>query len=196
MPDQEFRQELERIRRVSDMLVTAHANLRDRYDRRATGLDLSVMALSTWLTAVVFIEPRINVKLTPFGFDPQIWVGLLGVFTFFLSIVQLRVDWKGRSDAHDRAFELYSEVKRECGYLLASQDTLTAESCHRVLSLYDMATEVGTPLPEREFLAQKQKHLCKIEISRYLDKQPSVSIFALRLKLWWRDNHRRKEAKE
>lgn len=189
MPAEEFRQELERIRRVSDMLVTGHANLRDRYNRRATALDLSVMALSTWLTAVVFVEPRINVKLTPFGFDPQLWVGLLGVFTFFLSIIQLRVDWKGRSDAHKRSFDLYAEVKRESGYLLASQEALTAESCNRVLSRYDMATEVGTPLPESEFLAQKQNHLRKIEISKYLDKQPSASILALRMKLWWRDNH-------
>ena len=99
MATPDFRAEIERIRRVSDMLVTGHANLRDRYSRWATLLDLAVMALSTWLTAVVFIEPRLNVKLTPFGIDPQLWVGLLGVFTFFLSIVQLRVDWKGRSDA-------------------------------------------------------------------------------------------------
>ena len=43
MSPQEFRQELERIRRVADMLVTGHANLRDRYSRRATLLDLAVI---------------------------------------------------------------------------------------------------------------------------------------------------------
>jgi hypothetical protein len=174
------------------MLVSGHANLRDRYNRRATLLDLAVMALSTWLTSVVFIEPRINLKLTPFGIDPQLWVGLLGVFTFFLSIVQLRVDWKGRSDAHRRSFDLYSEVKRECGYLLASQQPLTAESSQRVLSRYDLATEVGTHMPESEFLAQKRNHLRKIEVSKYLDKHPSASISLLRAKFWWRDNWPRK----
>jgi hypothetical protein len=194
MSGQEFRTELDRIRRVADMLVTGHANLRDRYSRWATILDLAVMALSTWLTAVVFIEPRINLKLTPFGVDPQLWVGLLGVFTFFLSIVQLRVDWKGRSDAHKRSFDLYSEVKRECGYLLASQEALTADSCQRVLSRYDLATEVGTHLPEREFLVQKRNHLRKIEISRRLDKHPSSSILLLRMKLWWLDNFVRKDS--
>ena len=193
MPTQEFRTELERIRRVSDMLITGHANLRDRYSRRATVLDLTVMALSTWLTAVVFIEPRISLKLTPFGIDPQLWVGFLGILTFFLSIVQLRVDWKGRSDAHKRSFDLYSEVKRECGYLLASQAALTAENCQRVLSRYDLATDVGTHLPENEFLAQKRNHLQKIEISKFLDKHPSASMLLLRLKLWWRDNHAKRE---
>jgi len=105
----------------------------------------------------------------------------------------LRVDWKGRSDAHKRSFDLYSEVKRECGYLLASKEPLTVESCQRVLSRYDLATEVGTHLPEKEFLAQKRNHLQKIEISRFLDKHPSASILLLRLKFWWRDNHARKE---
>jgi hypothetical protein len=184
----EFHVELERIKRVSDMLVTGHARLRDRYSRRAILLDLAVMALMTWLTAVVFIEPRINVKLTPFGMDPQLWVGFLGIFTFFLSIVQLRVDWKGQSDAHKRSFDLYSEVKRECGYLLASQGLLTADNCQRVLARYDLATEVGTHLPENEFLSQKRNHLQKIEISKFLDKHPSASISLLKLRFWLRDN--------
>src|SRR5580704_8433448 len=43
--------EIERVRRVSDMLLTGHANLRDRYRRWATLLDLAIMALSTWLSA-------------------------------------------------------------------------------------------------------------------------------------------------
>jgi len=193
MPTVDFRIEIDRIRRVSDMLVTGHANLRDRYSTWATLLDLGVMALSTWLTAVVFIEPRINVKLTPFGIDPQLWVGLLGIFTFFLSIVQLRVDWKGRSDAHKRSFDLYAEVKRECGYLLASQEVLTADNCQRALSRYDLATEVGAHLPESQFLVQKRNHLRKVAISKFLDGHPSASIPLLRMRLWWRDNVVRKD---
>lgn len=184
----DFRTELDRIRRVSDMLVSGHANLRDRYARWALCLDLTIMALSTWLTAIVFIEPRINVKLTPFGMEPQLWVGFLGIFTFFLSIAQLRVDWKGKADAHNRSFDLYSEVKRECGYLLATHEPLTPSSCQRVLARYDLATEVGTHLPEKQFLVQKRNHLRKIELSKHLDKHPSTSIILRRMKFWWRDN--------
>jgi len=89
--------------------VTAHANLRERYVRRALVLDLDGFGSLVWLTAVVFVEPRLNLKLTPFHLDPQVWVGVLGAFAFFLSIVQLRVDWKGRSDAHKRAFDQYDD---------------------------------------------------------------------------------------
>lgn len=186
--DEELRAEMKRVRRVSDMLATAHANLRERFSRRALFLDLSILGLSTWLIAVVFVEPRIGVKLTPRGFDPQIWTGLLGVATFFLSVIQLRVDWKGRSDAHRRTYDLYSEVKRECGYLLASTETLTRDNCARVLGRYDMATDIGTPLPEPDFLIQKKKHLQKVAVSRVLDEHPSVSITLLRMKMWWKDN--------
>jgi len=183
----DFRSEIERIRKVSDMLASGHAHLKDRFNRRATLLDLAILGLSTWLTGIVFIEPHFGVKLTPLGLDPQLWVGLLGIFTFLLSVVQLRVDWKGCSDAHRRAFDMYAEVKRECGYLLAA-DELTEDKCQRVITRYDMATDVGAPLPEREFLAQKQRHLQKVAISRYLDHSPSTSLVLLRCKMWWRDN--------
>ena len=58
------REELQRIRRVSDMLCTAHAGLRDRYSGLALFLDLAVLGLSTWLVALAFVEPRIGVSLS------------------------------------------------------------------------------------------------------------------------------------
>jgi len=188
--DDTFREEIKRIRRVADMLMSAHAHQRDRFGRWAVILDLTILALSTWLTAVVFIEPRISLKLTPGHLDPEIWVGLLGIGTFFLSVVQLRVDWKGRSDAHRRALELYAEVKRECGYLLASQEPLSRDNCQRALARYDLASEVGTAVPEAVFLAEKKKHLQKVAISRFLDEHPSASITLLRIRMWWRDNRK------
>jgi hypothetical protein len=112
--------ELGRIRQVSDTLCTGHAGLRDRFARRALVLDVSILALSTWLVALAFVEPRLNVSLTPFGLDSQIWVGLLAVGTFFLTIIQIKTDWKGQSDAHKRTLDIYAEVKREAGYLLAT----------------------------------------------------------------------------
>ena len=112
-----MRDELERIRRVSDTLCTGHARLRDRFAQRALILDLCILGLSTWLVALAFVQPRINVRLTPFGLDTQIWMGMLSVAIFFLTLVQFKTDWKGRADAHKRTLEMYAEVKREAGYL-------------------------------------------------------------------------------
>jgi hypothetical protein len=187
MSDEGTRQELGRIRRVSDMLCTAHAGLRDRYARRALTLDLSILGLCTWLVALAFVEPRINVSLTPFQLDPQLWGGLLAVGTFFLTIVQLKTDWKGRSEGHARTLDLYAEVKREAGYLLAS-DLLEEDAVRRVLARYDIASAVGVAIPEEDFLPQKRRHLVKIALSKRLDQFPASSLLLARLRLWFRNN--------
>lgn len=114
------------------MLCTGHAELRDRYARRALVLDLVTLALSTWIVALAFVEPRIGRRFTPLGWNGTIWLGLLSVGTFFLTILQIKTDWKSRSDAHKRSLDLYAEVKREAGYLLASK-TLTEDALRSLL---------------------------------------------------------------
>lgn len=179
--------ELIRICRVSDMLCTGHAELRDRFARRAFYLDLLALGISTWLVALAFVEPTLNVTLTPFGWDSSIWVGALGTGVFFLTLVQMKADWKGRSDSHKRALEVYAEVKREAGYLLSSGECDHA-ACQRVFSRYDLAASVGVTIPEAEFLPLKKHHLIKVALSKNLDSQPAASLIRLRLSLWWRDN--------
>jgi hypothetical protein len=184
----DFGPELERVRRVSDMLCTAHAGLEETYTRRALAAELITLAASTWLVALVFVEPRINVRLTPSSFDPQVWIGLLSSATFFLTILQVRTDWRGRADAHRRSLAMYAEVKRECGYLLALGTPVSQGDCRRLLARYDMATDVGTKVPENEFLRYKKRHLTKVAISKHLDAHPGTSILAFRWRLWRRDN--------
>lgn len=182
-----MREELIRICRVSNMLCTGHAALRDRYARLAFALDLLTLGVSTWLVALAFVEPRLNVTLTPFGWDSQIWIGTLGTGVFFLTLVQIKTDWKGRSDAHKRTLDVYAEVKSEAGYLLSAGE-YDHDACRRVFSRYDMAASVGMPIPEAEFLVQKQRHLVKVALSKTLDSRPAASLAWLRARLWWRDN--------
>ncbi len=179
--------DLQRKFRVADMMCTSHAGLRDRYAFRAFSLDLLTLAASTWLLALAFVEPRINVELTPFHLDPTIWVGILGAVTFFLTIVQMKTDWRGRSDAHRRALAIYAEVKHNCGYLIAS-DSITEREYQRVCARYDLASSVGVEVPEKDFLRYKRNHLVKVAISKHLDSHPHASIILLKLRFWWRDN--------
>lgn len=183
-----MRTELERIRKVSDMLCTAHSGLRDRYSSYSFWIEILVLILSTWLLALTFVEPQLNISLTPFGLNPTLWIGLIGVFTFGLTVIQMKADWSGRADGHQRAFGAYSDIKRECGYLLASGNQITNEECQRILIRYDMASNIGVDIPEKEFLNQKRRHKIKVDISRHLDNYPSASIFLLKIKFFWRDN--------
>jgi len=180
-------EEMKRIRRVSDMLSTSHAMLRDRFARRALILDLLTLAFSTCVVALAFVAPNIAERLTPFHWDSTLWLGILSVLTFFATLVQLKTDWKSKSDAHRRTLDLYAEVKREAVYLLAA-DREDEHSYTRVLARYDMASAVGIEVPEKDFLALKRQHKLKVTLSKHLDEYPSTSLRLFRVKLWFRDN--------
>jgi hypothetical protein len=182
------RTELERIRRVSDMLCSGHAALRDRYARRALLLDVTILGLSTWLVALTFVQPQISFSLTPFRLDPALWIGFLAIGTFFMSLIQTKVDWKKRSDAHRLSCSMYADVHREVGYALASSADESEEEYRRLLARYDMATASSVELQERAFLPLKKRHMLKIAISRLLDTHPGSSIAMVRVRFWLKDN--------
>jgi hypothetical protein len=180
-------EELNRVRRVSDMLCTGHAVLRDRFSRRALVLDIVILASLTWIVALAFVSPTVAARLTPLGWDSMIWLGTLSVGTFFLTLVQLKTDWKSKADAHKRTFGLYAEVKRAAGYLLAS-DQADDAAYRRVLTGYDMASAVGVEIPESCFLLLKKRHKIKVALSKHLDEHPFASLLLFRLRMWQRDN--------
>lgn len=182
-----YSDEMKRVHRVSDMLCTAHAGLRNRYHKRALYLDMLILAVSLWLVALVFVDPAIDGKLTPFEIDGRLWIGCLSIGVFLLTLLHLKFDWRGKSVAHQRTLDMYATTKREATYVLAAGQA-DEPAVRRVLVSYDMASAVGMPVPEKEFLRQKKRHKIKIEISKRLDSRPSTSIYIMRLRLWWRDN--------
>jgi hypothetical protein len=149
------------------------------------------LLLSAWITAMGFADPRLNQWLVPPYFDVQLWMGLLGSITFALTLVQFKADWRGRSEAHQRSFTMYAEVKREAGYLLVSANEISARDFQRLADRYDIASDVGTGIPERDFLSLKRRHKLKIAISRLLDEKPGSSLWLTRIKLILRDNRNR-----
>lgn len=180
--------EIERMQRVADQLCTSHAALRDRFAGRQFIVDIIVLLLSAWITAMGFVDPRLNQWLVPPHFDAQLWIGLLGAITFALTLIQFKADWRGRSEAHQRSFTMYAEVKREAGYLLASGDNIAIRDFQRLADRYDMASDVGAGVPEKYFLTLKRHHKMKIAISRQLDEKPGSSLWLTKIKLVLRDN--------
>lgn len=183
-----MRNEIERIRGVADMMCSAHANLRDRYAWKSLVLDLLILAIATWLIALAFVGPAVNISLTPIDIKPQIWSGLLAVTTFFLTLVEMKLNWKGRSEAHSQSLGLYSEVKLEANQVLALCRELEEAAYRNLLVRNGLASTLGAKISEREFLRQKKHHLTKVALSKYLDSHPMSSILITKARLWWRDN--------
>ena len=177
--------DLKRTIRVSDQSCTAYAVLRDRYRRRSTLLDVIILLLSAWLTAMVWVQPAIADQLTLFKLSRDIWLGLLSVGTFGLSLVQLQVNWKGRATSYRQALAVLSTYVKELRPLRAAADPTKIEAA---LERYQAITEPLEPIPEAEFLALKQRHLLKMQLSQYLDEHPGTSLWLMRWKLRWHDS--------
>lgn len=183
----DLRQELERIERVSNMLCTMHFFLKDLYARRALCLDLFILLVAVLLLTVIFPDPEILAKIPFIGPNAKIWIGVLAIVNFFLSIAQLKLNWKGLSDAHDKAGNQYFSIKLDSKTTLA-QDPISPEAFKRILDLYENCSTTCEKIPEGQFLKLKKAHKLKVAMSRYLDKRPGASIWLLKLRLWFSDN--------
>lgn len=176
---------LERALRVADQLCTAYSILRDRLQGWATSLDLIILLLSAWLTAMVFVQPQIAIALSPPGISKDLWLGLLSIAAFALSLVQLQVNWKGKAENFKQAASAMSSFSKEHRTLKSSNDDLLII---QALLKYQLITDNLEPIPDSQFLKLKQRHKLKIEISKHLDQYPSSSLLLLKIKIWWRDN--------
>lgn len=171
--------------RVADQICTGYAYLRDKYSRQAFLLDLTILLLSAWLASMVFVQPAVAIALFPSKFTPEIWIGLLSIFAFALSLIQLLVDWKGRAQRYRQSLATLSGFVKEYRPLAGSIDEQRAAAA---LARYSLISDGLESIPERDFLRLKRMHLLKVEMSRILDSRPGASPLLLRVKLFIRDN--------
>ncbi len=173
MPDQPAKR-FDRERNVVDTMLTAHSILRDRYERRATGLTLLIMALSVFATGLAFIRGEPHTAVGPFTARVQVWVGVLTCVIFFLSIVDLRVEWRRRAWAHDEAVRRFSDLKARYrhgerkGDVVHADVDLTAE----YERTWDAVGALRVAIKDAQFTKLKQKHWRKVEVSKRISARP------------------------
>lgn len=183
-----FQVEIDRIRRVSDLMCTAHSVLSERYRTYSMLLSLAVLLLSAWLAAMALANPKYVSILTPKNLDSELWMGLLALFTFGLTIIELKIDWKSLAVAHHTSRDLYADAKREAVIFKAENRKPEQADFFRINSRYEQANAAGISVPDKHFLKLKRKHQLKVEVSKKLDKSPGSSIFLLRVGIIIRDN--------
>lgn len=183
---------LERAVRVGDQCCTGYAHLRDKYRRYSFWLDLSILLLSGWLVSMVFVQPHIAVALSPKQVPSEIWIGLLSIFAFSLSLIQLLVNWKGRAQLYQQAVLSLSAFVKEYRPLLS---TISVQQAEAALARYGALTDGLEPIPESQFLRLKKKHRLKVELSKLLDTHPGANLFLWRIRIVLRDNVLSRKAK-
>jgi hypothetical protein len=175
--------EFKRRRRVVDTMLTAHAILGERYERRARGLTLLIMGLSIVATGVAFISGESNATIGPFTARVQVWVGALTCVIFFLSIVDLLVEWRRRAWGHDEAARrladlkaLYRHARSEQGVTRSDVD-LIAEYDHAM----DALEALRVRIPDAKFNRLKARHWRKVELSKRISARPQRPLLLHRL---------------
>ena len=191
MTSSELTGEFARKKRVADMLVTGHSILGERYRKVSVLFDIALMLISFLILLASLLE------LAAPGFIKTLlgnWtVSAIPVFAaliFVLSIVEWRISWKQKAEAHFSSARTYSGLKAEIAALLSAgfeEGDLTAAV---VEDRYDKLGQTCVQIPHHKFVKLKRSHLRKIALSKLLDNQPFASLIVLRVRLTMKDTGR------
>ena len=175
--------ELKHHYRVIDMMLTAHCKLRDSNIRKAMLIDLILLGSSIILCAMVFFDSGILIQFQIYPQVVRLIIGICSVMVFFISLITLRVDWKGQAQKHAEGAALLSRCKGECRKILKSDEKPTEENvsktCRECLWTFQMLPAI----PENKFLKLKALHKRKIQISKMVDNNPECPFWVLRAKI-------------
>jgi len=162
-----------------------HTVLRDRYARRALFVELLLLACSVVFCASAFASDQV---LTLLGRSPENVRYLLRAFSvvaFMLSVLSLRVDWKGKAASHREASEKMSRAITVFRKYRGEDRTWAPQHSQELDATYWEAMRNSVAIPERLFVKLKARHLRKVELSKMLDSNPGCPVLLLRARLFW-----------
>jgi hypothetical protein len=175
--------EYQRCRRVIEWMHTAHSTMRDRNMRLSRALTLVVMALSIVSLLLALANGDQHVSLLGVQGKLQVFVAWLAALIFFVSLLNLVVDWRAlawrHGDAAGRLGELNAVFRRAVpdanGALAVEGLDLGAEYQRVMASL--------VPLPEKKVMALKALHNRKRATFTRADENPGAPAWWIRLQV-------------
>lgn len=155
-------------------MLTAHSTLRDRYRRRSYALTLAVTFLSIVGLTLALANGDQEVSLLGLEGKLQTFLAVLAGLTFFVSLVDLVVDWRRRSWSHADAASRLGELNGL--YARAVQDSkgsYTVEGADLEVD-YDRTMAAIEPLPDNKVAALKAKSNRKRAVFTLIDQTPGI----------------------
>jgi hypothetical protein len=182
--------ELRKQAKVIDMMLTMHSILAGRYHRRAQLLEIALMAVSVILVALTFIDPQVLALFSISAEVARVLIDTCSLVVFFLSIVSLIVNWKGRATQHREAFNTLVPLKSEWRGLLSNYEKSGGQSHGEFARRSALILGSLIPIPDAQFNRLKAQHLRKVTLSTLISANPGSSVPLLRFRLWYRSNRR------
>lgn len=173
--------EFERMWRVVDQSISAHSILRDRYSRWERWYTLLILAFSIAATAGAFASEAANIHIGPVTGHIAIWLGVLTSGIFFLTLVDLTVDWRRQAWDHEDSARLLSELRLKMRSATVTDDETEVESEIDLRLAYKETMALTKPIPENKFLSMKARHHRKVAVSKLIDTHKGAPMLYLKL---------------
>ena len=178
-----LQEELGRLKRVADLMATAHSVERDRYETWSSSLTISSLLISVILLSLVLVAEDFVQRTT--GIEPDVFKWLrAGAAATNFAIVVIGLSWRPTAKAalHDQAVRHYVKAKHQIRQLEADAGNLSKQAVTLVEEQYLEDHDLPR-IAERRFLRLKQWHLQKVAASQELDKNPHESLRSIRKRL-------------
>ena len=176
-------QENERQYKLVDQLLSMHASLRDKYERRAFWLNTAQIGISLFLCVFAFVGDDV---LRSLGYHPpmaRFVLGFSAVIVLMLSITEFRVDWKAIGSRHVNAVEYLSSLKAKYRKAFNESAGRDSNKYSRLTTEYQQTMAILPPIPERHFIQLKADHQFKCTLSKTLSHNPKAPGWFLRIQL-------------
>ncbi len=179
-------EELNRQKKVIDMMVSMHSDLADMYKFRAQSINLTLIISAFILNILVFADYDFLSK--NFGLSPEFLKfcrGIASAIIFLTSLVILVVRWREKSEAHKNAKNKLFALLSDCRKILEMEsENSQKKAAKQFTDDYKLIVGNLTPISSKMFGKLKSKHYRKVEFSKYIDKHKKVPYLLQKLRFF------------
>lgn len=178
--------EIERLKKVVNMMITSHSILRDRYLQKAAIFENALLVSSVVLNALVFVDAKFITVITSITEEGQkLIIGIASIIVFAISIVLLQVKWKERAEAHSKASEELFKLKQLLRDIYNLDEGLEKQKLLRNFKeKYTQIVNSLIKIPDKTFNSLKLIHYRKLELSHLIDTYPGSRLFILKFRIF------------
>ena len=178
--------DIERQKKVLNMMVTAHSVLANQYSFQSTFVEISLLVASAVLNALVIADPKFIQNLTTLTEGTQkTIIAVTSVIVFVFSLILLQVKWKEKAENHQKTADQLFILLQECRLILHLDDI--EQKNLRVIEFdkkYIQLSGILAKIPDSQFNKLKAHHNNKVELSKLIDNYPGANYWILKARLF------------
>ena len=177
-------EEIHRNKRVLNMMISMHSTLRDKYYRLSLAFKILLFTSSVILNSFVFADTEFVQEFGIAAPSIELSIGVASIIVFLVSIIMFVVQWDKKSANHEEAKKQLSHLLNEAREIISNSKNITEQEVKSFVQKYSQVNSMLVPIPEKKFNKLKHKHLHKVELSKYISKNPKYPYLLIRIRFF------------